>query len=50
MVNKPDKQVNMPQQATYSYKPPTGSDPLGEFEQNHSSYQLFRMHGLDQLG
>ena len=53
MVNKPDKQVNVSQpqaQTTYSYKPPTGSDPLGEFEQNHRSYQLFRMHGLDKIG
>lgn len=41
---------NLESKQAYSYEPPTGSDPLGEFEQNHRSYQLFRQQGLDKLG
>ena len=42
------KQANVKE--SYSYNPPTGTDPLGEFEQNHRSYQLFREQGLDKIG
>lgn len=41
---------NLESKQAYSYEPPTGSDPLEEFEQNHRSYQLFRLNGLDKIG
>jgi len=42
------KQNQQTSKTYYSYYPPKGADLLGEFEQNHRSYQLFKELGLDR--
>jgi hypothetical protein len=39
---------NLESKQAYTYKPPTSSDLLGEFEANHRSYQSFKSKGLDK--